>query len=126
MSYTRANAIAYLSAQFYEQRKDFSDSGFSDDDTATGWKSILDRSFFTYGISRANLTSVSLCIAADDDFLKIEALLDYFALDDFLKRYAARVDEYTEHPSPDAKRSQAYKNTKDALAEAKAKVNGYG
>ncbi len=123
MAYTREEALNYLQDQFHEQAKDFAESGFLDDDTQLGWKGVLDRAFLAYGVSRSSL---STAYASDTDALSIEALLDYFALDSFLKRYAARVDEYTEHPSPDAKRSQAYKNTKDARDSALEKCRSLG
>lgn len=120
MAFTRANSVAYLTAEFADLAED---TGIATNDTAAGYGGIVDSALLEYGAGFSSLSSASV---ADADVIPFRALLRYFAFRRFSQILVKRVDIYTEHPSPDARRSQAVRNLMHLMNDAKAECVSYG
>lgn len=120
MAFTRSDCIAYLVSQFPDLAKDVD---MDTSDTPAGYGGVVDDALLEYGIPFEDLAAGEV---AYKDVKGFHAVLRYYALLRFSHALAVRVDVYTDHPNPDAKRSQAVRNVMRLIDEAKVEAIGYG
>ncbi|MCU7521598.1 MAG: hypothetical protein HF312_15370 [Ignavibacteria bacterium] len=119
MAYTRISAVSFIAGEYAAL---INETKLSPD--LTGLSSIIDNAFLAY--KPANYETLSTMEVLSADVPGVQALLKFYALNKFASILATRVDLYTDTPSPDAKRSQAFKNVMQLLQMAKAEAIGYG
>jgi len=120
MAFTRADALAYLASEFSDLALE---TGLSETDTPAGYGGAIDGALLEYGVAFSDLAGGAV---AESDVIAFRALLRYFALLRFSHKLVTRVDIFTEHPSPDVRRSQAVRNVMKLLDEAKVECIGWG
>ncbi len=121
MAIGRSDVIEYLRGELSELA---SEASISVEDTQSGVKNAIDRTFLELGASYSSLASASV---SDTLFPAACEVSSYFVLRKIANIFARRCDVWTEHPSPEMKRSQQFKQVAEQLMEtARKAAQGYG
>ena len=113
MSFTRADALTYVTNSFAEL---ISDVGLGLTDTAGAMKEVLDDALLLHGVDYDDLASPTI---ANADILGLRAILTYTLLNRCYNAALHRVDITLDGPNMSKRRSQMVAQLKDRVAAAK-------
>lgn len=119
-AFGRSDLVDFLRG---EHRALAADASVEINDTATGVKSVIDRTFLELGTAYSSLSS-----ATADERLYLPAceIASYFLLRRIASIYAPKADVWTEHPSPEERRSQKFEQVTKLMNAAKKAAQGFG
>ncbi len=121
MAIGRAEVMEYLRGELTELA---TEACISLEDTQGGVRNAVDRTFLELGVAYSALPTASV---ADTLYPAACEVSSYFVLRKIANIFARRCDTWTEHPSPEQRRSQQFKQVSERLLEtARKAAQGYG
>ncbi len=115
----RTDGLAYLKDEYQELS---TEAGLSQDAELKAYGTVIDQSLRQLGFTEDQLGVATL---TPNEVVPFLALLDYFALSRFARIFSTRMDVQLSS-AINAARSQVYKQVKELLDKAEARLSGLG